>query len=243
MQASIITVGDELLAGDVTDTNASWLAARLDDRGVTVGEMLTVPDDVDAVADAVRDHRERFDATVVTGGVGGTPDDVTMDGVARAFGVDLAVDPAERERIAAAYGDRDGLDLDVDAWARTPVGARALSNPEGLSPGCVLDGVYVLPGVPAEMRAMFETVAAEFAGEVRSRSLYVTGPESSLVETLNAARERFDVAVGCYPAGEVKRVKLRGESEAALDDAADWLADALADRLADAEEWEAGREQ
>ncbi len=74
MEVGILTVGDEVLAGDTENTNATWLAGRLTDTGATVARILTLPDDCDAIAAAVREWREAFDAVVVTGGLGGTHD-------------------------------------------------------------------------------------------------------------------------------------------------------------------------
>jgi len=90
MRVAIVSVGDELLAGDTVNTNAAWLGQRLDERGVTVARVTVVPDDVGAIAQVVNEYRAAYDAVLVTGGVGPTHDDVTMDGVAAAFGRDLA---------------------------------------------------------------------------------------------------------------------------------------------------------
>jgi molybdenum cofactor synthesis domain-containing protein len=238
MDAAIVTVGDELLAGDTENTNATWLCRELAERGVTVKRVLTVPDEVDAIAGNVRSFAEAYDAVVVTGGLGGTPDDVTMAGVARAFdrsmeSNDLARADLERS-LAAIAEDRPELDLDVDleAEASIPSGARPLINDAGLSPGCVIEpgeghgAVYVLPGIPSEMTAMFEGVAGEFAGAVRSATLYTEEPEANLIARLDEARERFGVGVGCYPDREAghNRLKLRAEDGTALEEARDWLA-------------------
>ena len=229
MQAAILTVGDELLAGDTENTNGTWLARQLTDRGVTVARMLAVPDEESIIADAVGRYSDVFDAVVMTGGLGGTPDDVTMDGVAAAFGRPLVENDLARadvERTLEAVADEyPNLEVDVAAEAALPEGARPLINRAGLSPGCVLEDVYVLPGIPSEMERMFESVAEAFAGDVRSRVLYTTEPEANLVERLEAVRSRFDVAVGCYPDREAEhnRLKLTGEDEAVLADAAAWL--------------------
>jgi len=239
MDAAIVTVGDELLAGDTENTNATWLCRELTERGVTVQRTLTVPDEVDAIAANVRDYAEAYDAVVVTGGLGGTPDDVTMAGVAAAFDRpmepdDLARTDLERS-LAAIAEDRPELDLDVDveAEASIPRGARPLINDAGLSPGCVIEpeaehgAVYVLPGIPDEMTSMFEGIAGEFAGDVRSAMLYTEEPEANLIPRLDEARERFGVGVGCYPDRDAghNRLKLRSEDGDALAEARAWLAE------------------
>lgn len=89
MEVALITVGDELLAGDTVNTNANWLAAELSDRGVAVKRILSVPDDRAVIAECVRAYADAFDAVIVTGGLGGTPDDVTLEAVADAFDREL----------------------------------------------------------------------------------------------------------------------------------------------------------
>jgi nicotinamide-nucleotide amidase len=229
MDAALVTVGDELLAGDTENTNATWLARELTERGVAVKRVLTLPDVEDAIADAVREYADRYDAVLVTGGLGGTPDDLTMDAVAAAFDRSLEPDDlarADLERtLEAIAGDYPDLGVDVEAEASIPAGARPLINDAGLSPGAVVENVYVLPGIPNEMQRMFEGVADEFAGAVDSRVLYTSEPEANLIERLDAVRNRFGVQVGCYPDREAghNRLKLRSEDPDRLEEAAGWL--------------------
>jgi len=234
MDAAILTVGDELLAGDTENTNATWLARELSERGVTVARVLTVPDDESVIAEATRRYADAFDAVVVTGGLGGTPDDLTMDGVGAAFDRGLVENELARadiertlEGLEAEYPD---LDVDVGAEAAIPEGARPLINDVGLSPGCVLEGVYVLPGIPSEMKAMFGSVAAEFDGDVDARYLYTEEPEANLIERLDGVTERFGVRVGCYPDREAghNRLKISGTDPEALADAEAWLRERVA---------------
>jgi len=232
----VLTVGDEVLAGDIANTNAQWLANRLTEGGATVVRILTVPDDRDLIAETVAEWSAAFDAVIVTGGLGGTHDDVTADAVADAFGVDLVVDEAVREDVletVAAYRERNpetveahDLEIDVDAWAALPAGGRALINPEGLCPGCVIENVYAFPGVPDEMKALFELVEAEFGGETVSETLYTPQPEGSMVTDVAAVQERFDVAVGSYPATEGhNRLRVSGTDPDTVAEAVAWLAE------------------
>jgi molybdenum cofactor synthesis domain-containing protein len=235
MQVAIVTVGDELLAGDVENTNATWLARRLSARGVSVERIVTLPDDVDLLAEYAREWADAFDAVVTTGGLGGTPDDVTMAGVAAAFSRDVAVHPDARADVAAtlaAFREANpelearfpDLRIDLDAQASIPEGARYLPNGVGLSPGCVLNGVYVLPGIPEEMYAMFESVADEFGGDVVSDLVYTPAPEGATTDTLAEARDRFTVEVGSYPSREgPNRIKLVGTDPGAVEAATAWI--------------------
>ncbi|WP_254767609.1 competence/damage-inducible protein A [Salinilacihabitans rarus] len=221
MDVAVVTVGDELLAGRTTNTNATWLCERLAERGVGVERVTTVPDRVADIARVVNEYRAEYDAVVVTGGVGPTHDDVTMDGVAAALGRSL-----ERHEGALEWLEEEGgyarEDL-TEGTADLPRGARALHNEVGVAPGAALDGVYVLPGVPTEMRAMFESIADEFAGTRTYREEVVADePESALLARIAELRERFDVRVGSYP-GEFVRVSIESDDEATTEAAAAWL--------------------
>ena len=220
MEVALVTVGDELLAGDTVNTNAAWLGRELADRGVAVGRSTTVPDRIEDIAEVVDEYRRRYDAVIVTGGLGPTHDDLTMAAVAEAFGVDLVENEAVLEWLEE-NGGYSRHDL-TEGTSHIPEGARPLHNEEGVAPGCVIGTVYVLPGVPAEMKAMFERIAGEFAGEA-SHVEFVEAdePESGLLDRFETLRERFDVKVGSYPGGTV-RVKLEGEREE-VERAADWL--------------------
>ena len=220
MNVAVVTVGDELLAGRTTDTNATWLCEQLDDRGVDVERVTTVPDRVSDIARVINEYRAEYDAVIVTGGLGPTHDDLTMEGVAAALGRDL-----EDHDEALAWLEADGYSRDdlVAGTAELPAGARALHNDAGVAPGAALEGVYVLPGVPAEMKAMFETIADEFAGTATYREAIVADePESALLDRIAELRERFDVSVGSYP-GDSVRIELKGTDETTVADAAAWL--------------------
>ncbi|WP_440765542.1 competence/damage-inducible protein A [Natronorubrum sp. DTA7] len=220
MNAAVVTVGDELLAGRTINTNATWLCDRLSDRGVSVERVTTIPDRIGDIARVVNEYRAEYDAVIVTGGLGPTHDDVTMAGVAAAIGRSL-----EKHEGALAWLEDDGYsraDL-TEGTADLPTGARALHNETGVAPGAVLEDIYVLPGVPSEMKAMFESIEAEFSGTATYREEVVADePESALLDRIADVREQFDVVVGSYP-GESVRLSLKGTDEATVAAAAAWL--------------------
>ena len=235
--AVVLTVGNEIVSGDVENTNASWLARRLGELGLEVRLLAAVRDTVDEIAAFLRDEADHADVVVVTGGLGGTPDDVTRDGVAAAFGVpteeiaDLAGGLRER------FGKR-GLGDYAARWARLPRGSTPLENPLGGAPGFVVANVYVLPGLPSEMMAMFETLADGFRGEpiCAWRRRYPTG-EGQIVTVLEEATRRHPaVMVGSYPSfldtGPEVEVVLKSADADALGEAAAWLEAALDRRMA-----------
>jgi molybdenum cofactor synthesis domain-containing protein len=230
---AIITIGDELLSGDVVDTNAVWLAKRLERAGVHVRLLATLPDEVDRIASFVRNAAAEADVVLVTGGLGGTPDDVTREGIAAAFdvGQEQVSDVAERLR------ERFPHDPDYAVrWAELPEGSRPLENPLGGAPGFVLGNVYVFPGLPSEMEAMFAEIEGEFRGErpIGSWRRSYRTTESRIVGVLEEAGEQHPtVRVGSYPSfgaggGEVEIV-LKSSDHAALEAASVWLERALRD--------------
>ncbi|ELY94813.1 molybdopterin binding domain-containing protein [Natrialba chahannaoensis JCM 10990] len=227
MNVAVVTVGDELLAGRTVNSNATWLCKRLAERGVTVERVTTLPDRISDIAHVVNEYRAAYDAVIVTGGLGPTHDDVTMAGVAAALGRDLADHEQAHTWLANEGYSRDDL---TDGTTDLPAGARALHNEIGVAPGAVLESVYVLPGVPAEMKAMFETVADEFAGTPTYREVVVADePESALLERIEELRSAFDVSVGSYP-GESVRVAIESTDEAVVREAAAWLRERVESR-------------
>ena len=231
--AAIVTIGNELLSGDVTNTNGSWLAKRLEAAGVDVRLMAVLPDEIGTIADFLRTHGPAVDVVLVTGGLGGTPDDVTREALAATFDVPQV----EYPEVAAALRARFRGDPDyVTPWACLPEGSRPLENPLGGAPGFAVGNVYVLPGLPSEMEAMYELVEAELAGgaPIESwRRTYAT-TESRIVDVLRELERRHpDVRVGSYPSfgpgGSKVEVVLKSANPAALAAASTWAETALAD--------------
>jgi nicotinamide-nucleotide amidase len=230
-RAAIVTVGNELLAGDVENTNGSWLARRLAALGVEVGLIAVIGDEIERVASFVDEQRALFDVVVVTGGLGGTPDDVTRESIAAAFGVPQLEVPEVAARLRARFAH----DPEYAArWARLPEGSRPLEIANGGAPGFAIENVYVLPGLPAEMEAMFETIAGEVQGSAPIgtwRRTYRT-TEARIVGVLEEMATRHPgVAVGSYPSftggsSEVE-VVVKSSDGAALAAASAWIELAL----------------
>jgi len=232
--AIILTVGDEITSGDVANTNGSWLAGRLAALGLPVRMLAAVPDDVDEIAGFVREHRPLCRWLMVTGGLGGTPDDVTRDGVATAFGVELKVDAASLARLRDRFPEQ--AHAYVERFALLPAGAEPVENPLGGAPGFRLENVVVLAGVPAEMEATYGIAERTLLGSegrpIRAVRLSYPTTESTIVAVLERATEKHPaVAVGSYPQFEdgVRRVDivLKSADPSALDAAAAWMGQEL----------------
>ena len=233
-RAVILTVGNEIVSGDTENTNASWLARRLAGLGVEVRRIEAVRDEIDEIAALLRSEMDRVEHVFVTGGLGGTPDDLTREGVAAAFGRECEEIPEVATVLRKRFGPR-GLGDYAARWACLPHGAEPIMNPLGGAPGFVLENVVVLPGLPSEMEAMFDTVAERFAGrpiETWRRS-YRTG-EGQIVGILEeATRLHPEVTIGSYPRflddGPEVTVVLKSADEEALASASAWVESALAE--------------
>lgn len=229
--ASILTIGNELVSGDVANTNASWLARRLAPLGVEVRLTAALPDEIDVVADFVRAETPRVDFLLVTGGLGGTPDDLTREAIAAAF----RVEQEEVLEVAADLRARFTRDPEYAArWAMLPRGSRPLANPLGGAPGFVIENVFVLPGLPSEMEAMFASIEEEFrrGSPIETwRRVYRTY-ESRIAASLAETGKRWPgVLVGSYPSfgagGFTVEVVLKSSDAEALAQASAWLAAAI----------------
>jgi len=230
--AVVLTVGNEIVFGDVENTNASWLARRLAELGLEVRLLAAVRDSIEEIAEFLRAEMGRAGLVIVTGGLGGTPDDLTREAVAEAFGVPTEEIPDLAASLRERFGAR-GLAEYAARWARIPQGAVPLANPLGGAPGFVLGNVHVLPGLPSEMEAMFETLAERFRGEPIGawRRRYATG-EGQIVSVLEeATRLHPAVVVGSYPSfldtGPEVEVVLKSADAEALGVAAAWVEAAL----------------
>jgi|AntRauTorcE11898_2_1112593.scaffolds.fasta_scaffold10237_3 molybdenum cofactor synthesis domain-containing protein len=221
MDVAVVTVGDELLTGETENTNATWLCRRLTECDASVRRVTTVPDDESDIARVVNEFHAEYDATVVTGGLGPTHDDRTMAGVAAAFGRELAHSQVAEDWLVE-HGGYAADDL-ADGTTAIPADARVLHNEPGVAPGAVVMSTYVLPGVPAEMRAMFERVADEFDGDRQHvETVFAAEPESELVDRFEQVQAEFGVTVGSYP-GDGVRIRVSATDPEAVAAAAAWL--------------------
>jgi len=231
--AAILTIGNEVVSGDTENTNASWLSRRLEELGVKVVLSAAVPDELDRIVSFVRREAPLVDHLLVTGGLGGTPDDITREALAASFRVpqeevaELADDLRARFTRNPEYAAR---------WAALPRGSRPLENPLGGAPGFKLENAWVLPGLPSEMKAMFDRYADELRGErmIAVWRRYRTR-ESTITPALAEATERWPgVLVGSYPSFEASRpeveVVLKSSDPDLLAEARAWL-EAELDRL------------
>lgn len=232
MTCAVLSVGTELTRGELVNSNAAWLGAELTAIGFEVLEHVVVDDDRARIASAVGELAARSRVIVSTGGLGPTTDDVTTEAVASALGASLVRDDASLEHIRRRF-ERLGRTMTASnaKQADFPAGADILPNPVGTAPGfgvrlgeCV---AYFLPGVPREMKKMFEEQVAPRIRALAPNTLFQSHlrtfglPESAVGEKLAGVEQAFPgTTIGYrahFPEIEVK-VLARGASHATARD-------------------------
>jgi molybdenum cofactor synthesis domain-containing protein len=197
--AAIVVIGNEILSGKVVDANSPYLCRELRALGVDVERIVTIPDDVDVIAREVGAASASHDLVFTSGGVGPTHDDLTMDGVAKAFGVPLEVNGSLVERIERAQGRAANESL--LKMAALPAGAELMDAGDLWFPVVVVGNVYVFPGIPELLRKKFESIRARFQGiPFALRRVYVRRRESDIAAHLNGLLVEFpQLMLGSYP--------------------------------------------
>jgi molybdenum cofactor synthesis domain-containing protein len=233
-ESSIITVGNELLRGFTQDTNSSWVASRLFNRGYPV-RSITIVGDVDAdIVAAVRQDvaRSELARIFVCGGLGPTPDDRTYGALAMALELRLHYDRPTgalmqnlmfHRGVAARRGTAE-LNAGNRRMATLPEGAAVLRNGPGMAPGLAfdLDGgrfLFALPGPPHELQSIFELLVEPrylTGGSVPTvRELhYKLAPESAFHDVMRRLESEYpDVSLGSYPQAQLGRLTIRASGD------------------------------
>lgn len=149
MRAEIVSVGTELLLGNIVNTNAHYLSKRLAELGHFVYRQTAVGDNAKRLSEVLKEALERVELVVITGGLGPTQDDLTKETVAKLFGLDLQLDGASLQRIKERTGETV-LSKANQKQAYIPEGAIVLPNDVGTAPGCIIEkgekAIVLLPG-------------------------------------------------------------------------------------------------
>ena len=203
--AALAVIGDEILSGRTQDKNVAQLATWLNDQGIRLAEVRIVPDDITRIADTVNELRASYDYLFTTGGIGPTHDDITVDAIAEAFGVQVIIHPEARRILEEYYRNRsDGMKLTEARlrMARVPEGAELLPNPSSGAPGVKMGNVYILAGVPHIAVSMMEALTGKLEGgrPVVSVTVGARAPESDVADLLRETEVAHPGAtIGSYP--------------------------------------------
>ena len=229
MRAIIISIGDELILGQVVDTNAAWLSARMAECGVLTSYHKTVPDDLNAIVHAVCQAKEDAEWVLLTGGLGPTPDDLTRQALAEALQTELVLHGPSLKRIESFF-HASGRTMSENnrVQAMYPRGSEILDNSIGTAPGLKvrlgMATVFAFPGVPMEMKAMFENsviplLSANKASGIQAGRAITTATlntfgfgESKISEKLEELMARGrNPTVGTTASGGIVSVRIRSD--------------------------------
>src|SRR5918992_4546264 len=228
--AEIVTIGTEMLLGDLVDTNTAWISQRLAALGVSMYRHTTVGDNTDRIIGALRDAASRADLVVTTGGLGPTSDDLTNACLGMLTGSPMVEYPEARRHIDEKFA-KFGREPTPSNYKQAlfPEGTRLIPNPLGTAPGALVewDGTLfaTLPGVPAEMKRMFEEtleplIRERSDGSIVSKTLHFAGiGESALAEKVQDFLDASDPTVA--PLAGQGKVRLRVTTRAATPEEAE----------------------
>jgi molybdenum cofactor synthesis domain-containing protein len=225
-------IGNEILSGRTQDANLNYLARQLAMLGIRLKEARVVADEEAAIVEGLNALRTRYTYVFTTGGIGPTHDDITAECISKAFGRRHVLHP-EAHRILAAYYAETGREFNAARlrMAHMPEGAALIENKTSRAPGFRVENVYVMAGIPAVMRAMFEAIVPmlETGPAVRARAMATFLAEGDIAKGLSALQARFGgLEIGSYPFVRDGRIGttlvLRGTDGAMIDSAATELA-------------------
>jgi molybdenum cofactor synthesis domain-containing protein len=222
--AALLVIGDEILSGRTQDRNIAPIATWLNVQGVRLVEVRVVADVHERIVAAVNALRAENDYLFTTGGIGPTHDDITVDAIAAATGVEVEVHPKARAALERHYETRGGITEARLRMARVPAGASLIENRMSGAPGIRHCNIFILAGVPHIAALMLDALSGTIEGGKPLLSRTVGGwvPESEVAELLrDTERAHGGVQIGSYPFFREGRVGanfvVRSTDQAVLD--------------------------
>ncbi len=238
MEAEIITIGTELLLGEIVDTNTRYIAHSLREIGLDLYRTSTVGDNIDRIAEEVQASMQRADAVITTGGLGPTIDDPTREGIAKACGVETIFIPELWQQIEERFSGFGSVPTENNRrQAYIPSGAIPIENPVGTAPGFIVETahsvVISLPGVPAEMQYLLVSNVVPYLKQrlglqsiIKSRIVRTAGIGESMLDQIIEDLEKLHnptVGLSAHPG----RVDIRITAKATTDQEADKMISAV----------------
>ena len=199
--ACLIIIGNEILSGRTQDANLAIIGKKCDALGIRLTKARVIPDVESDIITTVNACRADFTYVFTTGGIGPTHDDITAAAIARAFSVELLRN-SEAVTAMDRYYEPGRVTEARLKMADIPAGARLIDNPVSGAPGFQLENVFVLPGVPAIMEAMFEGLTDRLVGgePILTETVASNLAESVIANDLADLQEKYpDVSMGSYP--------------------------------------------
>ncbi|MWV28982.1 competence/damage-inducible protein A [Erythrobacter sp. GH3-10] len=235
--AGLVVIGDEILSGRTADKNIAQIASWLQVQGIRLAEVRVVADDMDAIAGAVNALRTAYDYLFTTGGIGPTHDDITVDAIAAALGVDVVIHPQARAMLEDYYKDKPGGLNDARLrMARVPDGADLIPNAMSGAPGIRHGNIFLMAGVPAITAQMLHGLTGQLEGgaPLMVETVGCWTAESEVAEILREVEKAHEgCQIGSYPFFREGRTGanfvIRSTSRDVLESAVDTLCEALAE--------------
>lgn len=214
--AGIVVIGNEILSGKTVDSNSAFLARELRQLGVTLKRITVIPDEMDVIAETVREFHQQFDIVFTSGGVGPTHDDITIEGVARALGRRVLIHPELETRIREYLNGRPPNAAHLK-MAEVPEGAELLTDGRLRFPTIKVENIYILPGIPEILQQKFLALKDRFVVDpYYLKIIYTNELESTIATHLNKTLELYpDLLLGSYPkiGSDEYKVKVTLESK------------------------------
>ncbi len=199
--AAVIIIGNEILSGRTQDQNLCYIGQRLENLGIVLTEARVIPDDERIIVDTVNSLRAKYSYVFTTGGIGPTHDDITSASIAKAFGVRLEQNAGAMSALKSYY--EEGMINDARIkMACVPEKAVLINNPISGAPGFQLENVFVLPGVPLILKAMFEGIEDRLDNgpPIVTESITTNMREGQIAEALGKIQDNYsEVSIGSYP--------------------------------------------
>ncbi len=210
-RAVILTIGDEILSGDVHDENSYWVAKRLFSLGIELSYIFTIPDKKEIISEYIKNYKNNYDYIITLGGMGPTPDDVTKEAVAEAFNVKLEVSEVIKDLIQIYYNGQASEEKFL--MAIVPEKSQPILTSNGdWAIGLIMENVFSFPGTPSLVKDSFPTIEHLIKSESRIYKLKVNinCEETRFADIMTDMGNKFpDVSIGSYPSNEdFRRVKI-----------------------------------
>jgi len=207
--AGIVIIGNEVLSGKTQDTNSYFLCTELRRLGVEVQKISTIQDEIPIIGREVAAFSKQVDFVFTTGGVGPTHDDVTIEGIAHGFGLNVVRHPDIERRMRQRFGgDLNEARLRM---ANVPEGATLLATEALFAPIVKIHNVYIFPGIPKILQERFLTIKERFRdAPYFLKSVYVRYGEGIIAATLNDLLVKFpQLMLGSYPVLDLPEYKVK----------------------------------
>ena len=199
--AGIIIIGDEILSGKIQDSNSFFMARELWSHGIQLCRISVIPDSVDVIAEEVRNFSEEFDYVFTSGGIGPTHDDITIEGISRAYGVRPVIDPNLRDLLQKKH---EHLTPEQLKMAEVPDGAELINDGTLSFPLIKFKNIFIFPGIPPLLRKKFFAIKKFFhEPPINLKRIYLNESESLVAPVLSEMVKLYEkVKIGSYPAVE-----------------------------------------